>query len=99
MEDAARALRPAILSFQQTMTRVKMARTAGEGAARTDVPAVVLPYKPAAATAGAEAPGRRLATRARWPRHDKPEVDCGSRSVGARMDSRVGDLLAVPEQA
>ena len=49
MEDAARALRPAILSFQQTMTRVKMARTAGEGAARTDVPAVVLPYQPAAA--------------------------------------------------
>jgi hypothetical protein len=45
MEEAARALRPAILSFQQTMTRVKMARAAGEDAARTDVPAVVLPYK------------------------------------------------------
>jgi RNA polymerase sigma factor for flagellar operon FliA len=49
MEDAARQLRPAILSFQQSMTRVTMARTAGEGAARTDVPAVVLPYKPSAA--------------------------------------------------
>ena len=79
MEDAARALRPAILSFQQTMTRVKMARTAGEGAARTDVPAVVLPYKPAAATARRRSAGPRLATRARWPRHDRPEVDCGSR--------------------
>jgi RNA polymerase sigma factor for flagellar operon FliA len=30
MEEAARALRPAILSFQQTMTRVKMAKAAGE---------------------------------------------------------------------
>ena len=44
MEEAARALRPAILSFQQTMTRVKMARAAGEKAAT----AVVLPYKKAA---------------------------------------------------
>jgi RNA polymerase sigma factor FliA len=49
-EDAARALRPAVLSFQQTMTRVKMAREAGQCAARTNVPAVVLPYKRAAAT-------------------------------------------------
>jgi RNA polymerase sigma factor FliA len=57
MEDAARQLRPAILSFQQTMTRVTMARTAGEGAARTDVPAVVLPYKPSAAR---RAPKRRV---------------------------------------
>ena len=57
MEDAARQLRPAILSFQQTMTRAKMARTAGEGAVRTDVPAVVLPYKPAAAR---RAPKRRV---------------------------------------
>jgi RNA polymerase sigma factor FliA len=51
-EDAARALRPAILSFQQTMKRLKLtkaAEKAGEAAARTDVPAVVLPYKPAAA--------------------------------------------------
>jgi DNA-binding CsgD family transcriptional regulator len=46
MEDAARALRPAILSFQQTMDRVRKAKAAaGEAAARTDVPAVVLPYK------------------------------------------------------
>jgi RNA polymerase sigma factor for flagellar operon FliA len=45
MEEAARALRPAILSFQQTMTRVKMARAASEKAE----PAVVLPYKRAAA--------------------------------------------------
>jgi len=49
MEEAARALRPAILSFQQTMTRVKMAKATGEGAVRTDVPAVVLPYKRSAA--------------------------------------------------
>src|SRR5258706_3930441 len=41
MADAARVLRPAILAFEATMTRVKMARTAGEDAARTDVPAVV----------------------------------------------------------
>jgi hypothetical protein len=58
MEEAARALRPAILSFQQTTTRVRM--TAGEGAARTDVPAVVLPYKKAVAKA---APKRGLVTR------------------------------------
>jgi hypothetical protein len=51
MEDAARALRPAILSFQQTMSRVKSTRAATEGAARTDVPAVVLPYKKVAAKA------------------------------------------------
>ena len=60
MEEAARVLRPAILSFQNTMTRVKMARTAGEGAARTDVPAVVLPYKP---SAGKRAPKRRVMPR------------------------------------
>ena len=41
-----RQLRPAILSFQQTMDRVRRAKAAaGEAAARTDVPAVVLPYK------------------------------------------------------
>ena len=51
MEEAARALRPAILSFQNTMTRVKLARTAGDTAARTDLPAVVLPYKKAVAKA------------------------------------------------
>ena len=55
MEEAARALRPAILSFQQTMTRVKMARAASEHAA----PAVVLPYKKAMAKAS---PKRRVAS-------------------------------------
>jgi len=60
MEDAVRVLGPAILAFQQTATRVKMARAAGEDAARTDVPAVVLPYKKAEAKA---APKRRLAVR------------------------------------
>jgi len=60
MEEVARVLRPAILSFQQTMTRVKMARVAGEDAARTDVPAVVLPYKPLAAK---PAPKRRVIVR------------------------------------
>lgn len=39
-EDAARQLRPAILAFQQTMTRAKVAKT--------DAPGVVLPYKKAA---------------------------------------------------
>jgi RNA polymerase sigma factor FliA len=51
-EEAARALRPAILSFQRTMKRLKMTKSAiqaGGASARTDVPAVVLPYKPAAA--------------------------------------------------
>jgi RNA polymerase sigma factor for flagellar operon FliA len=58
-EDAARALRPAILSFHQTMTRLhaKTAQAAGGATARTDVPAVVLPYKPAAAK---QAPKRRF---------------------------------------
>jgi RNA polymerase sigma factor for flagellar operon FliA len=60
MEEAAKALRPAILSFKQTMTRVKMARAAEEGAARTDVSAVVLPYKKAAAKATLK---RRVPTR------------------------------------
>jgi RNA polymerase sigma factor for flagellar operon FliA len=60
MEEAARALGPAILSFQQTMDRLKKAREAGESTVRTDVPAVVLPYKSAAAKAAAK---RRLATR------------------------------------
>ena len=48
MEEAARVLRPAILSFQDTMARVKTARAAAGTPARTDVPAVVLPYKRAA---------------------------------------------------
>jgi RNA polymerase sigma factor for flagellar operon FliA len=64
-EEALRALRPAILSFQQTMKRLKMTKSApaAEGAAaRTDVPAVVLPYKPAAAKQTAK---RRVAATAR----------------------------------
>ena len=64
-EEAVRALRPAILSFQQTMKRLKMTKSApaAEGAAaRTDVPAVVLPYKPAAAKQTAK---RRVAATAR----------------------------------
>lgn len=40
LEDAARALRPAILAFERSMTHVK---------AKTDAPAVVLPYKKAVA--------------------------------------------------
>jgi len=51
MEEAARVLRPALLSFQQTTTRVRAAGAAGEDAARPDVPAVVLPYKKVAAKA------------------------------------------------
>ena len=52
MEEAARALRPAIISFQQTMMRLKMARVAKatEATVRADVPAVVLQYKRAAKT-------------------------------------------------
>jgi RNA polymerase sigma factor FliA len=63
-EEAARALRPAILSFQQTMTRLKAkaAPAAGGATVRTDVPAVVLPYKPAAAK---QMPKRRIAAAAR----------------------------------
>src|SRR5262249_9865690 len=56
MEEAARALRPAIISFQQTMLRLKREKAA-EAAVRADVPAVVLPYKKAAAKAAAR---RRL---------------------------------------
>src|SRR6188472_4001825 len=40
MEEAARVLRPAILSFQQTMRRMRMAKVD-----REKTPAVVLPYK------------------------------------------------------
>lgn len=61
MEEAARALRPAIISFQQTMMRLKMAKAA-ESAVRTDVPAVVLHYKKAAARPPAR---RRLAVSTR----------------------------------
>ena len=61
-EDAARALRPAILSFEQTMKRLnaKPASAAGGATVRTDVPAVVLPYKKAAAKPAAR---RRLVSR------------------------------------
>jgi RNA polymerase sigma factor for flagellar operon FliA len=62
MADAVRVLRPAILSFQPAMTRVRMAKAAGEDAARTDVPAVVLPYKRAVAKA---APTRGVVARDR----------------------------------
>ena len=60
-EEAARALRPAILAFQQTQrahrARQEMVANAAKGdAARTDVPAVVLPYKKAMAKS---APKRR----------------------------------------
>jgi len=48
MEEAAKALRPAIVSFQQTMARMKMARAAEHQTRTQDAPAVVLPYKPAA---------------------------------------------------
>jgi RNA polymerase sigma factor for flagellar operon FliA len=60
-EDAARALRPAILSFQKTMKRLRAKAAPGAGGAtvRTDVPAVVLPYKPVAK----QIAKRRLAAR------------------------------------
>lgn len=52
-EEAARALRPAILAFERTMPRVT---------AKTDTPAVVLPYKRAAAKTVAKrrAPARAV---------------------------------------
>ncbi|HEY3886841.1 MAG TPA: FliA/WhiG family RNA polymerase sigma factor [Vicinamibacterales bacterium] len=60
--DAARVLRPAILEFQQTMTRARMTRTdVGESAARTPMPAVVLPYKKAAAKPAARRTPRHVA--------------------------------------
>src|SRR5215470_10432637 len=52
-EEAARALRPAIIAFQQSQramqARARMAKAAMGEPARTDVPAVVLPYKKAGA--------------------------------------------------
>ncbi|MGH9409654.1 MAG: sigma-70 family RNA polymerase sigma factor [Vicinamibacterales bacterium] len=60
--DAVRVLRPAILEFQQTMTRARMTRTdAGEPAARTPMPAVVLPYKKAATKPAAPRTRRHVA--------------------------------------
>src|SRR3954471_3845856 len=48
MEQAAEVLRPALLSFQQTMNRVKSARAAERDAKTPNAPGVVLPYTPAA---------------------------------------------------
>jgi len=51
-EEAARALRPAIIQFQQTMRRMQMARTHDAAQpARGDAPGVVLPYRVPAAAA------------------------------------------------
>ena len=46
-DEAARALRPAILQFEQTLRRMQMARVAEEKveAPHHETPAVVLPYK------------------------------------------------------
>jgi RNA polymerase sigma factor for flagellar operon FliA len=52
MTEVARVLRPALLSFQQTQqttSRGKMAREAGDTGSRPNAPAVVLAYKPTAA--------------------------------------------------
>ena len=54
-EEAARALRPAVLAFHHPPT-TRPAVEAGKDAVRTDVPAVVLPYKPAAVKAPARPP-------------------------------------------
>ena len=56
-EEAARALRPAILHFEQTLTRMRMAKMAeAEPAPRAETPAVVLHYKKSASKS---APRRR----------------------------------------
>jgi RNA polymerase sigma factor for flagellar operon FliA len=71
-EEAARALRPAVIAFQQSQramearlaaTNAKMARAAMGDPARTDVPAVVLPYKKAAKSVSRRRslPGARVA--------------------------------------
>jgi RNA polymerase sigma factor for flagellar operon FliA len=71
-EEAARALRPAVIAFQQSQramearlaaTNAKMARAAMGDPVRTDVPAVVLPYKKAAKPAARRrpAPAARVA--------------------------------------
>ena len=66
MEEAAKALRPAILSFQQTMTRVKKARAA---AGNRTAPGVVLQYKKAEPKTSAPkaAPKRAVASRGHGP--------------------------------
>src|SRR5262249_14588013 len=67
-EEAARALRPAIIAFQQSQRAVqarlaaRMAEAAAGLPVRTDVPAVVLPYKKMAARPAAK---RRAASTGR----------------------------------
>ncbi|HVZ23952.1 MAG TPA: FliA/WhiG family RNA polymerase sigma factor [Vicinamibacterales bacterium] len=62
-EEAARALRPAIIQFQQTMQRMRMRSVEAAQASRAalDAPAVVLPYKAAAAQPLKKAVARRPA--------------------------------------
>jgi RNA polymerase sigma factor for flagellar operon FliA len=65
-EEAARALKPAILSFEQTLKRFKMAKAAAPAPERTDSTGVVLPYKapaPKPAARRAAAPARVAAAR------------------------------------
>jgi RNA polymerase sigma factor FliA len=63
MAEAARVLRPALLSFRQapltqdTASRVNMTRATGESGSRPNAPAVVLAYKP---TATKRVPKRRV---------------------------------------
>jgi hypothetical protein len=61
LEEAAKVLRPAIISFQQTMMRLKMAKTT-EATVRADVPAVVLQYKKSAT----KTPGQRVGAGSRF---------------------------------
>jgi RNA polymerase sigma factor for flagellar operon FliA len=56
-EEAARALRPAILQFQQAMRRMQMAKMQ-EPAVKPDAPGVVLPYR-ASSAQKPKAAGRR----------------------------------------
>ncbi len=64
-DEAARALKPAVLSFEQTLKRFKMAKAAAPVAARPDAPAVVLPYKAPAPAPAAKPAARRSAAAAR----------------------------------
>src|SRR6476646_170692 len=45
LEDAAQALRQPVVPFEQTMKRLKMAKSAMPATAKTETPGVVLPYK------------------------------------------------------
>jgi RNA polymerase sigma factor for flagellar operon FliA len=59
-EDAANALKPAVLSFEQTMKKMKMARAALPASTpRADAPGVVLPYKAPAAKPTVHRPAAR----------------------------------------